>query len=128
MGRAARNVNGIAVLYADKVTGSMKQAMDETDRRRNIQLDYNRVNGITPETIVKPVDMLMVSISEADYAAPTPLRTAEDENIDDPVKLTQRIEELEEEMREAARKFEFERAAELRDRAKALKERQLEIV
>ncbi len=128
MGRAARNVNGIAVLYADTVTGSMKQAIQETDRRRNIQLDYNRMNGITPETIIKPVDMLLVSVSEADYSDPAPLRTAADDNIDDPAKLPQRIEEIEEEMREAARKFEFERAAELRDRAKALKERQLEIV
>ena len=128
MGRAARNVNGMAVLYADTVTGSMKQAIEETDRRRNIQLDYNKENGITPETIMKPVDMLLVSITEADYSDPIPLRVAEDDNIDDPVKLVQRIDEIEAEMREAARKFEFERAAELRDRAKALKERQLEIV
>ena len=128
MGRAARNVNGIAVLYADTVTGSMKRAIEETDRRRNIQLDYNKENGITPETIVKPIDMLLVSITEADYSDPIPLRVAEDDNIDDPVKLVQRIDEIEEEMREAARRFEFERAAELRDRAKALKERQLEIV
>ena len=128
MGRAARNVNGIAVLYADTVTGSMKRAIEETDRRRNIQLDYNKENGITPETIVKPIEMLLVSITEADYSDPIPLRVAEDDNIDDPVKLVQRIDEIEEEMREAARRFEFERAAELRDRAKALKERQLEIV
>ena len=128
MGRAARNVNGIAVLYADTVTGSMKQAIEETDRRRDIQLDYNKENGITPETIVKPIDMLLVSITEADYSDPIPLRVAEDDNIDDPVKLVQRIDEIEEEMREAARRFEFERAAELRDRAKALRERQLEIV
>ena len=128
MGRAARNVNGIAVLYADTVTGSMKRAIEETDRRRNIQLDYNKENGITPETIVKPIDMLLVSITEADYSDPIPLRVAEDDNIDDPVNLVQRIDEIEEEMREAARRFEFERAAELRDRAKALKERQLEIV
>ncbi len=128
MGRAARNVNGMAVLYADTVTGSMKQAIEETDRRRNIQLDYNKENGITPETIMKPIDMLLVSVTEADYSDPIPLRVAEDDNIDDPVKLVQRIAEIEEEMREAARRFEFERAAELRDRAKALKERQLEIV
>ncbi len=128
MGRAARNVNGLAVLYADTMTGSMKQAIDETDRRRNIQLDYNRVNGITPESIIKPVDMLMVSVSEADYAHPVPLGPAEDDAVDDPVKLVERIDEIEEEMREAARRFEFERAAELRDRAKALKEKQLEIV
>ena len=100
----------------------------DDDRRRNIQLDYNKENGITPETIMKPVDMLLVSMTEADYSDPIPLRVAEDDNIDDPVKLVQRITEIEEEMREAARRFEFERAAELRDRAKALKERQLEIV
>ena len=128
IGRAARNVNGTAILYADRMTDSMKRAISETDRRRNIQLDYNRVNGITPETIVKPVDMTLVSVSEADYSDPPPLSASADDNIDDPAKLAERIEEVEEEMREAARRFEFERAAELRDRAKVLKEKQLEIV
>ena len=128
IGRAARNVNGTAILYADRMTDSMKRAISETDRRRNIQLDYNRVNGITPETIVKPIDMTLVSVSEADYSDPPPVSASADDNIDDPAKLAERIEEVEEEMREAARRFEFERAAELRDRAKVLKERQLEIV
>ena len=127
MGRAARNVNGLAILYADTVTASMKQAIEETDRRRNIQLDYNRINGITPETIIKPIDMLMVSVSEADYSEPASLRAAENDEIDDPRKLAERIAQIEEEMREAARRFDFERAAGLRDRAKVLKERQLEI-
>ena len=96
--------------------------------RRSIQLDYNRVNGITPETIIKPVDMTLVSMSEADYSDPPPVSVSADDNIDDPAKLAERIEKVEEEMREAARRFEFERAAELRDRAKVLKEKQLEIV
>ena len=128
IGRAARHVNGTAILYADRMTDSMKRAISETDRRRNIQLDYNRVNGITPETIIKPVDMTLVSVSEADYSDPAPVSVSEDDNIDDPAKLAERIEEVEEEMREAARRFEFERAAELRDRAKVLKEKQLGIV
>ncbi len=128
IGRAARNVNGTAILYADRMTDSMKRAIGETDRRRSIQLDYNRVNGITPETIIKPVDMTLVSMSEADYSDPPPVSVSADDNIDDPAKLAERIEKVEEEMREAARRFEFERAAELRDRAKVLKEKQLEIV
>ena len=127
VGRAARNINGMAILYADKMTDSMRKAIDETDRRRSLQVEYNEENGITPESIVKPVDMAMVAISEADYVD-TPVDGPDDDEFhDDADKLGERIEELEVEMREAARRFEFERAAELRDRAKILRARHLEI-
>ena len=128
IGRAARNVNGMAILYADTVTNSMRQAIDETDRRRTIQLEYNKENQITPESIIKPVAMALVAVSEADYVDPPELRLLDGEDdVDDPDKIGERIIEIEEAMREAARRFEFERAAELRDRAKALKTRQLEV-
>jgi excinuclease ABC subunit B len=67
VGRAARNINGMAILYADQITDSMRRAMEETERRRSIQMDYNRENNITPESIVKPIDMTMVAVTDADY-------------------------------------------------------------
>ena len=127
VGRAARNVKGMAILYADRVTDSMRQAIEETDRRRSIQVAYNEVNGITPESIVKPVDMTLIAVSEADYVE-TPIDGPADDEIEEDIgKIDDRIEKLEADMREAARRFEFERAAELRDRAKALRARRLEI-
>ena len=124
IGRAARNVNGKAILYADRMTRSMKQAIAETTRRRGLQQQYNQVNGITPESIVKPVDMALVRIVDADYV---------DVSIDeDPETLPatkeefrELVTELEEKMREAAAKFEFESAAKFRDRIKDLKEADL---
>ena len=105
----------------------MRRAMDETDRRRLIQVSYNEANGITPESIVKPVDMTMIAVSEADYVA-TPIEGPADDDLEEDIRtIDDRIEKLEKEMREAARRFEFERAAELRDRAKALRARRLEI-
>ncbi len=127
MGRAARNINGTAILYADIVTDSMSRAIEETDRRRTIQLDYNEANGITPETIVKPVDMTMVAVSEADYVTLPSIDAVGEEEGGDPADIGETILRLEEEMREAARRFEFERAAELRDRAKTLKVTQMEL-
>ena len=120
MGRAARHVEGKAILYADVITDSMKRAIEETNRRREIQAKYNLENGITPESIIKPVDMTLVAIAAADYV-PVPEEPVEAIAGDDPDKIAEAIEKLETEMREAARKFEFERAAELRDRAKALR-------
>ena len=122
VGRAARNIHGRAILYADNITDSMRYAMGETDRRRAKQLHYNAENGITAETIIKPVDMALAAVTEADYAgAPT---------LDDPEEtlsegqLGETIARLERQMREAAQKFEFEKAAMLRDRIKQLKERE----
>jgi len=98
----------------------MKRAIDETNRRREIQTRYNVENGITPESIVKPVDMTLVAIADADYVK---VPEEEEEQIvpEDPEKLAELIAKLETEMREAAKKFEFERAAELRDKARELR-------
>jgi len=120
MGRAARHLEGRAILYADVMTDSMRKALEETGRRRRTQLDYNERNGIVPQSIVKPIDMSLVAVAEGDYAT-VPLE--EDEDVEG---LTEEqrvhfIGELEERMREAARKFEFEKAAQIRDRVKALK-------
>jgi excinuclease ABC subunit B len=120
IGRAARHLEGKALLYADIQTDSMKRAIAETNRRREIQERYNIENNITPESIVKPIDMTMVAIAEADYMRLPEEAPAEPE-IDDPEKLAESIRKLEEEMRGAARKFEFERAAQLRDKARALR-------
>jgi excinuclease ABC subunit B len=120
MGRAARHINGLAVLYADRMTDSMKRAIDETNRRREIQVQYNIENNITPESIIKPIDMTLVAIAEADYVT-VPDVDVEDPTTDDPEKIAEVILKLEGEMRDAARKFEFERAAKLRDRVRELR-------
>jgi excinuclease ABC subunit B len=122
IGRAARHLSGMAILYADNVTDSMARAIGETNRRREIQERYNRENNITPESIVKPIDMTLVAIAEADYVT-IPDEPAEDAMPDDPEKIAETIARLESEMREAAKRFEFERAATLRDKARALRSR-----
>jgi excinuclease ABC subunit B len=109
------------VLYADVMTDSMRQAIGETDRRRRIQVQYNEENHITPQSIVKPIDMTLVAIAEADYVT-VPLEE-EDQSEVPPEQLERVIGELEQKMREAAKKFEFEKAAQVRDRVKALKAR-----
>ena len=120
MGRAARHLNGRAILYAEVMTDSMRRAIGETTRRRSVQHAYNLEHDITPQSIVKPIDMSLVAIAEADYVT-VPI------DVEDPaVELTpeerQRlIGELEQAMREAARQFEFERAAQFRDRIKTLR-------
>jgi excinuclease ABC subunit B len=120
IGRAARHVEGHAILYADVMTDSMKKALEETGRRRQTQVEYNERNDIVPQSIIKPIDMSLVAIAEADYVT-VPLE--EDQEVDHltPAELNKFIADLENNMREAARKFEFERAAQLRDRVKALK-------
>jgi excinuclease ABC subunit B len=120
IGRAARHVEGHAVLYADVMTDSMKKALDETARRRRIQVEYNEINGIIPQSIVKPIDMSLVAIAEGDYVT---VELEADDEVDSltPEQRDKYIGELEEKMREAARKFEFEKAAQLRDRLKSLK-------
>jgi excinuclease ABC subunit B len=123
IGRAARNARGKAILYADRVTDSMKRALDETERRRAIQEVFNRDNGITPQTIVKPIEATLITASEADYfKAPLELDEIED---DTPENLAATIARLDVEMRAAAKRFEFEKAAELRDRVKVLRELQI---
>jgi excinuclease ABC subunit B len=126
IGRAARNARGKAILYADRVTDSMKRAIDETQRRRAIQEVFNRDNGITPQTIVKPIEATLITASEADYfKVPTEVEEIEDYS---PANIEATIERLELEMRGAAKRFEFEHAAELRDRIKVLRERELQVM
>jgi excinuclease ABC subunit B len=120
MGRAARHLEGHAILYADVITDSMRRALDETARRRRTQMEYNERNNITPQSIVKPIDMSLVAVAEGDYVT-VPLEEEEEVESLTPEERLRFIGELEEKMREAARKFEFEKAAQLRDRLKALK-------
>jgi excinuclease ABC subunit B len=120
IGRCARNLNGRAVLYADRMTDSMKKAMDETNRRRAIQEVYNVANGITPESIVRPLEMSLAGVIDADYtdlaseAEGMPEFKSQEE-------LDAYIVRMESDMREAAKRFEFEKAAKLRDTIKELR-------
>jgi excinuclease ABC subunit B len=121
IGRCARNIHGRAVLYADSVTESMQKAMDETNRRRAIQEAFNAANGITPTSIARPLEMSLASIVEADYPD---LARAEADEIPDfksQNELDAFITKLEAEMRETAKRFEFEKAAKLRDKIKELR-------
>jgi excinuclease ABC subunit B len=120
MGRCARNLNGRAILYADRITDSMKKALDEVTRRRAIQTAYNEANGITPESIVRPLQMSLASIIEADYIDLT-TDTDSIPEFKSQEELDSFIEKLESDMREAAKQFEFEKAAKLRDRVKDLR-------
>src|SRR5262249_34519357 len=90
IGRAARHINGRAILYADSMTDSMKRAIDETNRRREIQTRYNLENNITPESIIKPVDMTLVAIAEADYVT-IPEPEQEQITTEDPEKIAEMI-------------------------------------
>jgi excinuclease ABC subunit B len=121
IGRCARNLNGRAVLYADRMTDSMQKAIGETDRRRAIQEAYNVEHGITPESIVRPLDMTLARIVEADYAD---LASSDADGIPEfknQEDLDAFIAKLETEMRENAKRFEFEKAAKLRDTIKELR-------
>ena len=120
MGRAARNVNGRAILYADVVTDSMRRAIDETERRRLVQEAYNVEHGITPTSIIRPTDMSLAQILKAEYADMTE-QEQEIPEFKDQHELEDFVAKLETEMREAAKKFEFERAAKLRDVIKELR-------
>jgi excinuclease ABC subunit B len=124
MGRAARHLEGRAILYADRMTDSMRQAIGETDRRRAKQEAYNRDNNITPMSIIKSVDMQLVRIIEADYMT-VPVEDAALGDIQNEAQLISAIAQMETQMRAAAKNFEFERAATLRDKIRALKQRDL---
>jgi excinuclease ABC subunit B len=120
IGRAARHIEGRAILYADKMTDSMQRAINETDRRREKQVAYNEENGITPASIIRPIEMGLAGILKADYAD----LTDEAEGMPDfatQQELDTYIGKLESDMREAAKKFEFEKAAKLRDTVKELR-------
>ena len=124
-GRAARHVAGHVLLYADTVTESMARAMAETNRRRRIQQEFNSRNGITPRSIQKKIEEVLSSVYERDYLDIG--RVAEEKDIYlSGQQRKERIEALEREMKDAARRLEFERAAELRDEIRKLKQRELE--
>jgi len=120
IGRAARHLEGKAILYADVMTDSMKHAIEETTRRRATQLRYNEENGITPQSIIKPIDMMLVRIAEGDYVT-VPEEADPNEEAMTPQRREEFIAELEQRMRAAARKFEFEKAAQIRDKIKQLR-------
>jgi excinuclease ABC subunit B len=123
-GRAARNVNGKVILYADTMTESIRKAKAETERRRLIQEEYNIEMGITPETIKSQIKDILGSIYETDYAVPL---LAAEEIAEYDLLTEESIKKLESEMKEAARRLEFEKAAEIRDRIKTLKDKVLQL-
>jgi excinuclease ABC subunit B len=124
IGRAARHINGRAILYADRITGSMQRALDEMDRRRAIQRAYNEQHGITPTSIIKSMEEVRLSTHVADArterAAPKPA-LSERVDLHDPAKRAAAITSIERQMREAAANLEFELAALLRDQLNDLK-------
>lgn len=123
VGRAARHINGEAILYADKITGSIKRTLDETNRRRNIQERYNRDMNITPETVKSNIKDILSSIYEFDYwTVPIAAEEKAEYGYDD-----ETLKRLEAEMKEAAKKLDFERAAAIRDRIKEIKNKMIEI-
>ena len=123
-GRAARNVNGTVIMYADTVTPSMERAIREMKRRRRLQEEYNKRHGITPKTIQKEIKEILTSVYERDYYT-VPIEEELEVAETNPWEIEEKIKQLEKEMRQAAKELAFERAAELRDKIKALK-RQLE--
>ena len=120
-GRAARNVNGRVIMYADTKTASMKSAMEETERRRALQAAYNVEHNITPESVVRSIDDVMSSVYERDYSTPP----RERETFRTQAELDAEISRLEHEMKAAAANLDFERAAALRDTLKTLRDREL---
>ncbi|MBI2988694.1 MAG: excinuclease ABC subunit UvrB [Deltaproteobacteria bacterium] len=123
IGRAARNVNGTVIFYADSVTESMRRAIDETNRRRRLQAAFNKKHGITPQTVVKSLGTRLVEVYEADYVTvPVVAEKGEKYALQEIPRL---VQQLKREMKRASDNLEFERAAELRDRIRKLEEREL---
>jgi excinuclease ABC subunit B len=127
MGRAARHINGKAILFADTVTGSMEAAIQETNRRRAAQRMFNEENHIIPQSVIKPLDPEMIRIYEGDYYE-VPAVAEQGARYSSPEELEKEIQHLENEMREAARQFEFEKAAAIRDQVKKLKKTEMEFL
>ena len=123
IGRAARNVHGMVILYADSITGSMRLAIDETNRRRGLQAAFNTEHGITPQTVIKSLGSPLVKIYEADYVD-VPLAAEKEANYGTK-EFPRAIQRLKKEMKKAAESLEFERAAELRDRIRAMEEQEI---
>jgi len=125
-GRAARNINGMVVLYADHITKSMERAMEESNRRRQVQSEYNRVNNITPASIQKNIGDILGSAYEADYVT-VPTVSEEDAEYLAPELLMGIIKDLQKKMKDAAKRLEFEEAARLRDEIRLLQGKELEV-
>jgi excinuclease ABC subunit B len=123
-GRAARNINGRVIMYADVMTDSMRAAINETERRRALQQAYNEEHGITPTSIIKSIDEVLSSVYERDYMS-VPEPREERPQFRTQAELDAHIASLEKEMKAAAANLDFERAAALRDRVRALKTREL---
>jgi len=126
-GRAARNVNGRVIMYADKTTDSMRAAISETARRRTIQEAYNTEHGITPQSIIKQIDDVMSSVYERDYMTPATTLTDGTEHFKTQAELDQHIEGLRDQMKAAAANLDFEKAAALRDTIKRLRNPELQV-
>jgi excinuclease ABC subunit B len=122
-GRAARNVNGEVIMYADRVTESMGETIRETERRRSLQADYNAEHGITPESIRSSIRELLQTVYERDYYTVEMPETA-DETFETAAQVERRIAELDTQMKDAARRLDFEQAAELRDKIRSLRKLQ----
>ena len=125
-GRAARNINGRIIMYADRITKSMRVAIEETQRRREIQQEYNRRNKITPQTILKPVDATLLEMTQLDYYD-VPGVAEKVEQYSSAAEIKAEIEKLKKQMKEFAQRFEFEKAAVFRDQIKQLKELDLHL-
>ena len=126
IGRAARNVNGTVIMYADRVTESMRRAIDETNRRRAVQKAFNEEHGITPQTVQKAISASLIEAAEADYVEVPTVEEEAGEYV--PLhEIPGRVAALRKEMRQAAAELEFERAAELRDEIQRLQRMELEL-
>jgi excinuclease ABC subunit B len=121
-GRAARNVNGRVIMYADKMTDSMRVAIGETDRRRKIQAAYNEEHGITPQSIIKQIDDVMSSVYERDYLTPA---IVQPERFRTAAERDAHVRTLQEQMKSAAANLDFEKAASLRDEIRKLRDQEL---
>ena len=122
IGRSARNANGKVIMYADKITDSMKLAIDETKRRRKLQLEYNKIHNITPKTIVKPVENNLLALVQSYRSVEDIIAEGMSELKIDKKDLPKLLNKLEKDMQKAAKILDFERAAEIRDKIKQLRE------